>query len=168
MTTFTIDDLKNAAKRDGIDLIEIVPINWGDTVRRWPSNEAPLALLAYIRHQEIGRNLAELIGDEPESTHEFSRTGSGDYCAYILFADDSLWYVNNAEDEVWVDYTDFVGESLIPGIEASNACGGGCFTEEEYDESDNERAWKLDGMDRCLLLHYCDDDEAKARELIGF
>jgi hypothetical protein len=91
------------------------------------------------------------IGSEPEHTIRLSEH-SQDYCAYEIFPDGSLWYVNNAEDEVWEDYRDFVQELLNT---AAVQGGVDCWE-------------KLNDGDRQLLTHYCDGDEAKAKELVGF
>jgi hypothetical protein len=103
---------------------------------------------------------------QPEQRCESSRKNC-DAARYKIYEDGSLWFVNNAEDEVWSDYMDFVQDSLLPGLEAQASRPGMCWSEDESSESDEINAWSIDEMDQQILLRYCDDDEAKARELIG-
>jgi hypothetical protein len=42
---------------------------------------------------------------------------NGDPWAYLVFRDRSLYYVNNAQDEVWADVYDFILERLLWGCE---------------------------------------------------
>lgn len=103
---------------------------------------------------------------QPEQVFQSSRKNC-DAAWYKIYSDGSLWFVNNAQDEVWSDYTDFVQQSLLPGIAASAAQKGMCWDEEEAAESDDFNAWSLDQMDREILTKYADDDEEAARELVG-
>lgn len=100
--------------------------------------------------------------------HVFKRSGSGDYCCYEVYEDGSLWYVNNAEDEVWPDYSDFVREQLIPGLLASKEGDSRMFwTEEEAEQSGDMYSYAPDEMDRQLLMLAYDDDESEIREILG-
>lgn len=60
-------------------------------------------------HEEIAQLQAAVGSPEP------SFTFSGDHpeCAYLIFADGSLYYANNAQDEVWADAYDFVVERVL-------------------------------------------------------
>ena len=60
-------------------------------------------------HEEIAELQAAVGSPEP------SITFSGDHpeCAYHIFGDGSLYYANNAQDEVWADARDFVIERVL-------------------------------------------------------
>ena len=97
--------------------------------------------------------------------HEFhsSRT-SGDPSCCRVYSDGSLWFVNNAEDEVWSDYRDFVQDSMLKGLRFTK---GLCWTEEEYAAADYfSNPWLIDDMDKQLLLLSCDGDDEAARDLV--
>jgi len=99
------------------------------------------------------------ITSEPD--HEFTRSGSGDTASYSVFDDGSLWYCNNAEDEVWSDYRDFVTERLLPGLEACSHAG-----QPSWGDDDNGD-WVIDEMDRGLLVLFHDGDEDAAKDAVG-
>lgn len=98
----------------------------------------------------------------PEYEFHSSRT-SGDPSCYRVYSDDSLWLANNAEDEVWSDYRDFVQDSLLKGLHWTL-----CWTQEEREAADyHSNPWLIDDMDKQLLLLSCDGDEDAAHALVG-
>ena len=80
-----------------------------------------------------------------EPDHVFKRSGRGDYCAYEIYEDGSLWYVNNAEDEVWSDAGDFANELNFSGL--------------DWDEDGENPV--IDEMDRNLLIHLHGEEGAR-------
>ena len=100
----------------------------------------------------------------PEHAFHSSRTNC-DPSRYEIYDDGSLWFVNNAQDEVWADYRDFVRDCLIPGINSQPS--ELCWTEDEYESAESLDAWLIDDMDKQLLILFCDGDEPAARELCG-
>lgn len=51
---------------------------------------------------------------EPAETYT-ERPDAQDPWSYLVFADGSLYYANNAQDEVWADAYDFIVERLLNG-----------------------------------------------------
>lgn len=103
--------------------------------------------------------VCEQLGVEIACEHSFrSSRENCDSAWYEVYEDGSLWFRNNAEDEVWSDYRDFVTNSLLPGLRVSS--------DMVWDESetDDPKAVELDGMDKALLLLFHDGDEMAARE----
>jgi hypothetical protein len=84
-----------------------------------------------------------------------SSSGGVDSSWYEIYEDRSLWFVNNAADEVWTDYTDFVEMSLLPGIEADETLRRGLSWNEDaiMDSDDISNSW-LSEMDQQILLLY--------------
>lgn len=102
----------------------------------------------------------------PDAAFTSDREGH-DSATYEVYCDHSMWFHNNAEDEVWFDFRDFVAEQLIPGIEASSHGSRLFWSADDEGFGDEMSDWALDRMDRELLLRYCDGDVTQARELVN-
>jgi len=103
---------------------------------------------------------------KPSHTFNSSRENS-DAARYLVFDDGSMWFQNNASDEVWADFRDFVTDELVPGITAQPGHPKLYWSDEDAALFSDDEAWVLDDMDRGLLLHYTQQDEKSARELIA-
>ena len=115
------------------------------------------------RHYILDQMDSSSTAIQPE--HVFnSDNPRSDTASYSVYSDGSLWFKNNAEDEIWADFRDAVSEHLIRGIEAQQITH---WTQDEVDASDDQAARCPDNMDRQLLLLSCDGDEDAARESIG-
>lgn len=92
--------------------------------------------------------VAEQFGGSVAPVKRFhsSRTNA-DACSYDLFDDGSIWYRNNAQDEVWADAVDFLRELRFDGL--------------DWDEYDGSSNMIVDEMDRDLLVHLWGEDEAR-------
>lgn len=84
--------------------------------------------------------------DKVAPEHTFERSGSGDYCAYLIFEDGSLYYVNNAEDVVHFSASDWVLENLTG------------FSGTKW--NDDGEGMPIDDMDREMLMHIFEDEES--------
>jgi hypothetical protein len=103
--------------------------------------------------------VCEQLGVEIASEHSFKSSRQNcDSACYDVYEDGSLWFANNAEDEVWIDYRDFVTDSILPGLRVSSNLVW------DESETDDLEAVELDEMDKALLLLFHDGDEAAARE----
>ena len=124
------------------------------TTARWSTfdaDNAPYALIAYLANREGQQiDLPVWFSTEDNPGH--------DACGYEIFADGSLYFYNNAEDEVWSDYRDFVTDCLIPGIQSQKFCWN--ESEQQQDE------YLLWDMDRKLLVFYA-GNELDARGLVN-
>ena len=98
----------------------------------------------------------------PQPEYKFYWNDS-DSTSYRVYSDGSLWFVNNAGDEVWCDYRDFVTDRLLPGLTVNT--GDMRWTQEEADEI--EQGYTINEMDRGILLLYSNGDEEEARKLLG-
>ena len=132
-----------------------IPSGWRslDDLMAWEAGRA------YVLRQ-LDRHSSAVQPD-----HEFhsSRT-SGDPSCYWVYSDGSLWFVNNAEDDVWGYYRDFIENTLLDGLRFRK---GLCWNGHEYQASDYfADPWLIDDMDRQLLLLYCDGDDGAARALV--
>lgn len=105
----------------------------------WEATEAS----DFIQLQAGRAYILDQLGIHSHPKTEF--TGYEDQCAYRLYDDDSLWFANNAADEVWSSYANFVQDRLP----AFAACG--------FDS--------LDPMTKDLLL-LCYDGEDEVREAL--
>ena len=105
--------------------------------------------------------LLDQLGITSKPDHEFILSGSCDSAGYAIYDDDSLWFSNNACDEVWSDYRDFVTEELIPGLVACSASGPPAWADDEDGD------WTIDEMDRQLLVLFHDGDINAARVCAG-
>lgn len=92
--------------------------------------------------------VAEQLGGSvvPIATFHSNRANA-DACSYDLFDDGSLWFHSNAQDEVWADAVDFVREMRFDGL--------------YWDECDDLDGLLVDEMDRDLLVHLWDEDDAR-------
>ena len=103
--------------------------------------------------------VCEQLGVEIACEHSFKSSRENcDSGSYEIYEDGSLWYSNNAQDEVWSDYRDFVAESLLRGLRVSSNMVW------DESETDDPNAVELDGMDKELLLLFHDGDQLAARE----
>lgn len=77
-----------------------------------PENEMYLAEVAYALREvkESEQNIIGVIAPAP--VWSATSTASHDTCSFEIFADDSIIYYNNAENEVWPDYRDMFLERL--------------------------------------------------------
>ena len=98
------------------------------------------------------------VDGTPEHKFELSRTDC-EPTSYEVYDDGSLWFINNAEDEVWVDFREFVSDRLVPGLQAQSPAL-------RWEEDDDPESTVIDDMDRGLLLLFCDGNEEEARELV--
>ncbi len=76
------------------------------------------------------------------STRQHAHAGS-----YDVYADGSLWFRNNSQDEVWADVVDFVTELEFSGL--------------WWDDSDDRDGLLVDAMDRGLLTHLWGEHDAR-------
>ncbi len=83
---------------------------------------------------------------DPEWTFRSDRTNS-DPCSYDLFEDGSLWFHSNAEDEIWADANDFIQQFEFTGL--------------YWDECENRDGLLVNSMDRELLIHLLEEEEAR-------
>lgn len=136
----TFATLKTRIAEAGLEWNDCVPSNWYDLdSRSWKdSDTVPEALLHYVGIG--GRNhVPDVEAPQPRWSVDDSikddgylRTdGAG--ASYHVFSDGSILYTNNAEEEVWSDYQDFVRE-LLDGS-------------------------SLSAMDRALLAEYAGTEE---------
>ena len=77
-----------------------------------------------------------------------------DACSYRIFSYGSLWFVNNAEDEVHSDARDWTVDNLV---NSSNKL----WDKRSWYEYDGCDCTVIDAMDRELLIHVLGEDEAK-------
>lgn len=108
-----------------------------------PSNWAPAQAHGFLQLQAGRAYMLDQLGVCSHPKSEF--TGYDGQCAYRIYEDDSLWFANNAADEVWSSYARFVEERLPS------------FASVGYDE--------LEPMSKDLLL-LCYDGEDEVREAL--
>jgi hypothetical protein len=94
----------------------------------------------------------QLGGDvSPVAVFKSSRENM-DTASYELFADNSLWFINNARDEVWSDAGDFAQQLDFDGV----------FWEDIPERNELGNAGMLvDEMDKNLLIHLWGEELAK-------
>lgn len=99
---------------------------------------------AYVANQ-LGGDVA------PVATFNSSRANM-DTASYELFSDNSLWFINNARDEVWSDAGDFAQQLDFDGV----------FWE-DIPERDGLREDGIlaDEMDKKLLIHLWGEESAR-------
>lgn len=87
---------------------------------------------------------------------------SGDGFKYLVYPDGSLWYVNNADNEVWADAGDFA-DKLANDIRENPPRG-----QDEWGRTDEPGGWAdVNETDREFLT-WAYDTEADAMEACGF
>lgn len=141
-------DVKAACDQDGKHMRESMPANWygteytnGVPMSVEPNWEIPMALLNYLQDNDhkCGDALSQLIESfaTPKPVFEAEDESAG----YVVFSDDSLYFWNNSEDEVWSDYCDYIREALDDGV---------------WDD--------LYAMDQAILTYYHGGDVEEAKE----
>jgi hypothetical protein len=63
----------------------------------------------YFSDEEIRLVQSGLVKPNPQHTF----TGDHPECAYLVFSDDSLYYQNNADDEIWEFASDFITDRVL-------------------------------------------------------
>jgi hypothetical protein len=92
--------------------------------------------------------IAEQFGGSVDSVKNFrSNRERSDACSYELFEDGSLWFHNNAQDEIWADVSDFVRELQFTGV--------------YWEDTRDRDGFLVDAMDRNLLVHLWGEDDAR-------
>lgn len=57
--------------------------------------------------------IVELQSAVGKPSPRFTFSGDNPECAYLVFGDGSLYYANNAQDEVWADSRGFITERVL-------------------------------------------------------
>ena len=143
-TTMTFGEMKQLIDAAETEWDDVVPPNWCGVA--WEDKDnVPAALLHYIG--TVGRNKVPGVeapepkwsADDSLKADGYLRTdGAGAY--YGIFWDGSFLYTNNAQDEVWHDWTDFV-QAILKALR-------GVVEWEEISE-----------MDRALLIEWAGSEE---------
>ncbi len=149
--SITVQTLRDSVDRYNEDayrekpLSFFIPENWSlSDIESYTDSLLPLAVVAKL----IDRGLEFDVNPRPKNS--ITTTRGGDSWGYRIYSDESLWYWNNAQDEVHSD-VGYMVESLVDSIRDRNV--------EQFDD--------LPDADICLLIYYYKSREA-AMESCGF